>query len=188
MAIQRKNTLDVRKLTYVAILTALVVVLQLLPVKIGPFEIALSVPVIIIGAALCGVGAGAWLGCVFGLVVMFLPGTQAYLTFYDDSLVYSAFCTILVVFGKGALAGVFAALVYKLCEKVNRYFAVFISAIVATVTNTSIFLLGSVLFFQQGVALVVSVFISWNFVIELAVNMLLAPIIYRIINIKKTKQ
>ena len=73
--------IDIKKMTYLAILTAIVVVLQFIPIKIATFELALSVPVIVVGAALCGVGAGAWLGFVFGAVVLMLPGTASFMSF-----------------------------------------------------------------------------------------------------------
>lgn len=171
-------TLDVKKLTYVAVLTAIVVVLQFIPIRIATFELALSVPVIVIGAALCGVGAGAWLGFVFGAVVLMLPGTAAYMSF-------NAFGTVLTVLAKGILAGLAAGAVYKLFEKTNRYLSAFIAAVGATFVNTGVFLVGSLIFFEGDIGLVISVLISVNFLIELAVNVVLSPAVYRIINVKK---
>lgn len=170
--------IDIKKLTYIAVFTAIVVVLQFIPIKIGTFELALSVPAIVIGAALCGIGTGTWLGFVFGAVVLMLPGTAAYLAF-------SPFGTVLTVLLKGAFAGFCSALVYKVLVKINRYLAVFVSAVVATLVNTSVFLIGSLLFFEADIATVIGVFISINFLIELAVNIILVPTIYRVINIKK---
>ena len=149
--------IDIKKMTYLAILTAIVVVLQFIPIKIATFELALSVPVIVVGAALCGVGAGAWLGFVFGAVVI----------------------------AKGCLAGLVSALIYKLSEKINRYFAVVTAAAAATFVNTGVFLIGSLIFFDGNIAVVIGTFISINFLIEIAVNMILVPVVYRIINIKK---
>jgi len=170
--------LDVRKLTYIAVFTAIVVVLQFIPIKFGTFELALSVPAIVVGAALCGIGTGTWLGFVFGAVVLMLPGTAA---FYS----VSAFGTVVTVLLKGTLCGLSAGLVYKLTEGLNRYVASFAAAVVATVVNTGIFLIGSLIFFEGDISTVINVFISINFLIELAVNVVLVPTIYRIINIKK---
>lgn len=169
---------DILKLTYLAVLTALVVVLQLVPIRFGTFELALSVPVIVIGAALCGIGGGAWLGFVFGFVVLLLPGTAAYLSF-------SPVGTVITVILKGALAGVAAAYIYKLLETKNRYVAALVSAVAATFVNTGVFLIGSLIFFESDISIVINVFISINFLIELAINTVLVPTIYRIINIKK---
>ena len=175
---KRKTSIDIKKLVYLALLTGVVVVLQFIPIKIGTFELALSVPVIVIGAALLGMGAGTWLGFVFGFVVLLLPGTAAYLSL-------NTFGTILTVILKGALAGFTAALVYKLLIKLNRYAAVLVAAIVATVVNTGVFLVGSLLFFGGDIAFVINVLISINFLIELVVNIVLVPTVYRVINIKK---
>ena len=61
-----------RRLTGLALLTAIIVVLQIVAsfIKFGPFSITLALAPIIIGAALFGKGAGAWLGGVFGVVVL----------------------------------------------------------------------------------------------------------------------
>ena len=66
-----KKRLDTRTLTGMALLTAVVVILQLLGafVRFGPFSISLVLIPIVVGAALYGVWAGAWLGFVFGVVV-----------------------------------------------------------------------------------------------------------------------
>ena len=173
-----KTKFDIKKITYLAIFTAIVVVLQFIPIKIGTFELALSVPAIVIGAAICGIGAGTWLGFVFGAVVLTLPGTAAYLSF-------SLVGTIVTVLLKGILAGFCAGVVYSLLSKHNRYLAALISAVAATLVNTSVFLAGSLIFFDSDIATVINVFISVNFLIELAVNIILVPTVYRIINIKK---
>jgi len=173
----RKSGTDIKRMVYIAILTALVVLLQFIPIRIGTFELALSVPVIVIGAAICGIGGGAWLGLVFGVIVLFLPGTAAYMSL-------SPVGTVLTVLLKGILAGVCASLVYKALEKVNRYVAALVGAVTATVVNTSVFLIGSLIFFESDISFVINVLISINFLIELAVNIVLVPMIYRVINIK----
>ena len=175
---RKSSRSDIIRLTYLAALTALVVVLQFIPIRFGTFELALSVPVIVIGAALCGVGGGAWLGLVFGVVVLMLPGTAAYLSF-------NAFGTVVTVILKGALAGVVSSVIYKLIEDKNRYVAVLVAAICATLTNTGVFLIGSMIFFESDISTVINVLISLNFIVELAINTVLVPTIYRIINIKK---
>ena len=61
-----------RKLTGLAIFTAVIVVLQILCtfVRFGPFSITLALTPIVIGAAVYGAGSGAFLGFVMGLVVL----------------------------------------------------------------------------------------------------------------------
>ena len=180
-----------RKLTGLAILTALVVILQFLPIK-GPFFlITLTLIPIVIGSALYGAFAGAWLGFIFGVTVLLSGDAAAFLTINIPG-------TIATVLVKGTLAGLAAGLVYKLASKVNRYFGVICSALVAPVVNTGIFLLGCRLFFMDTVngwaaasgyetvgAYMILSLVGINFLIELGVNMVCSPIILRLINIRK---
>ena len=182
---QRSKSIDVRKMTYLAIFSALVFVFQVIAIPVGGFfeTSALPVAVIVIGAALFGIKGGAWLGFVFGISVMILPGTQAYLTFGDNKF-YSVFCTIAVVFLKGILAGIASGAVYNLLRKVNKYLSVLISGIAAVTVNTGVFLLGSVLFFEATFAQMMTALLLTSYLIELFTSVLLAPTVLRIINIK----
>ena len=70
------------RLTALAILTALVIVLQTVAsgIRIGPIPISLTLVPIVVGAVLLGPAAGAGLGAVFGLIAgyfgaMGYPGT-----------------------------------------------------------------------------------------------------------------
>ena len=180
-----------RKLTGLAILTALVVILQFLPVK-GPFiRITLTLVPIVIGSALYGAFAGAWLGFIFGVTVLLSGDAAAFLTINIPG-------TIATVLVKGILAGLAAGLVYKLASKVNRYFGVICSALVAPVVNTGIFLLGCRLFFMDTVngwaaasgyenvgAYMILSLVGINFLIELGVDLVCSPVILRLINIRK---
>lgn len=180
MKTQQNSKLDLRNLIYLAIFTALVVVVQFIPIRFGTFELALSVPIIVIGAALLGPLSGAWLGFVFSFVVLLLPGTAAYLSF-------NLFGTIVTVLLKGTLAGLAAGLVYRALQGFNRYVACLVSAVAATLVNTSVFLIGSLIFFESDIATVIGVLISLNFIIELIVNVVLVPTLYRIIEVGKNK-
>lgn len=83
---------NAKKIAGVGLLTALVVVLQLLGsfIKFGTVSISLVLVPIVVGAALYGVGAGAWLGGVFAVVVLCQPDTALFLNM-------SIFGTILTV-------------------------------------------------------------------------------------------
>lgn len=180
-----------RKLTGLAILTALVVILQFLPIK-GPFFlITLTLVPIVIGSALYGALAGAWLGFIFGVTVLLSGDAAAFLTINIPG-------TIATVLVKGTLAGLAAGLVYKLASKVNRYFGVICAALVAPVVNTGVFLLGCRLFFMDTVngwaaasgyenvgAYMILSLVGINFLIELGVDLVCSPVILRLINIRK---
>ena len=61
-----------KELTLAAILTAIVVLLQCLGafIKLGPFSVSAVLVPIVIGAAMGGISIGAWLGFVFGVMVL----------------------------------------------------------------------------------------------------------------------
>ena len=98
-----------KKIATLGILTAVVIVLQLMGsfIRFGQFSISLVLIPIVVGAALYGPLAGAWLGFVFSLVVL-LSGDAA------SFLAVNVFGTILTVIAKGTIAGYFSGLVYKI--------------------------------------------------------------------------
>lgn len=177
-----------RKLTALALLTAIVVVLQALAISIrfGVFTITLVLAPIIVGAALYGVGAGAWLGFVFGVVVV--------LTDAGPFLAVSVIGTIITCISKGVLSGLAAGAVYRLLEKKNSLLASICAGICAPMVNTGVFLIGCRLFFYDTVAawgaavgfentalyMIVS-FVGINFLVELGINLVLSSAIVQII-------
>ena len=187
-----KSKTKVFRLTYLAILTAIVVVLQLLGsfIKFGPFEISLVLLPIVLGVVTGGPMAGAWLGLIFGVCVLVSPSTQAFMTVH-------AIGTILTVLSKGVLCGLVAGLVFKALEKINKYVAIVTAAVVCPIVNTGVFLLGTRLFFWKTIAewaagagkgswaYVIFVMIGANFLFELLFNIVLCPIIVRLLNATK---
>ncbi len=187
----RRYTPDIKKLVYLAILTALVCILQVISnVTAGllPVPITLTLVPIVMGAALCDKWSGTWLGVAFAAVVILSGASEPFLTI-------NPFGTVVTVLLKGALAGLLAGLVYSLLEKKNRYLAIIAAGAVAPIVNTGIFILGCYVFFYDyvmslaaGTAMfvfVITVFAGVNFLIELGLNMLLAPTVLRLVNIKK---
>ncbi len=181
-----------QKMVLGAIFTAIVIVLQLLGsfIRFGPFSISLVLVPIVIGSALCGYKIGAWLGFVFGATVLLSGDAAAFLGI-------NVLGTVVTVLLKGALCGIAAGLVYKLLQGKNKYVAVIATAIVCPIVNTGVFLLGCTVFFlptitQWGVAAgftnaAAYMFLGLaggNFLVELATNIILAPVILRVINFK----
>ncbi len=172
------------------VLTAIVIVLQMVgaSIKFGAFSISLILIPVVLGAALCGPVVSAWLGLVFGAVVLLSGDAAAFLAISVPG-------TVITVLLKGTLCGLFAGLVFNALKKKNITLATIIAAIVAPVTNTGIFLLGCRIFFFDAVkewgvgAGFVSVtkymlvgFVGLNFLFELLTNIVLCPIVVRIIN------
>ena len=177
-------------LTQLALLTAITIILQLLSayVRFGPFQIALALIPIVIGAALHGIGAGAWLGAVFGLVVL-LNGDAA--LFYA----FSVPGTIVTVMLKGIAAGAAAGLIYRLLEKKNKTLAAIAAAVTVPMINTGMFVLGCYAFFlpllrewaggQNVSAFLFLTVIGGNFLFELATIALLSGVIVRVVGMWK---
>lgn len=178
-----------QKVVGMGLFTAIIVALQMLAsaIKFGPFSITLVLAPIVIGAALYGIGAGAWLGLTFGVTVLISGDASAFLTINPIG-------TVLTVIAKGMVAGIVAAMIYKTIEKKNKTVAVVAAGIACPIVNTGIFLIGCYLFFQEwliavfgttGFATVITGFVSVNFAVELGINMLLASVIVRIIDLGK---
>ena len=187
----KKSKVNIKNLALTGLLTAIVAVLQYMAVFLrlnGLFSVSLVLVPIVIGAALCGKRAGAWLGFVFSVMVFVTGDATLFLGI-------NFWGTVVTVLLKGMLAGFLTALVYQLFANKNRYVAVIVSAIVCPVVNTGIFLLGSRLFFYDtisqwalekgqpvGVYMLVGL-VGLNFVFELLVNVILAPVIVRLVDV-----
>ena len=166
------NRNDIRQLTGVSILTALVVVLQLLAngVSFGGIPLNLTLCPIIIGAALYGPAAGALLGTVFGAVVVItgFAGTGGAFASLLCSLAPFAFVFSMTL--KGTLSGLAAGVVYSVVTgKIsgnansaelsrenksdisgnNRNAAVVLAGIAAPLANTLAFVLSMFIFWRE---------------------------------------
>ncbi len=187
-----KRKQQTKQLVLGAILTALVIILQFMGsfIRLGMFSISLVLIPIVIGAATCGVKIGGWLGLVFGFTVLISGDAAAFLAIDVAG-------TIITVLLKGIACGLCAGLVYKVLEKYNRYVAVIAAAIVCPLVNTGVFLLGCFVFFleaikewgtSQGFNNVVKYMflglVGGNFFFELGSNIILSPVIVRILNIE----
>ena len=180
---------NVSKMVGIALLIAIVVVLQLLGqfIKFGPVSISLVLMPIVVGAAVYGPTAGAVLGLAFGVVVLLQPDTAF---FYGMSVIG----TVVTVLVKGTLCGWIAGLTYRAFAKKNKILGVAMAAVICPVVNTGIFFLGCVTFFLEPLAAtgienvamyVITVFIGFNFVAEFVANVLCCPIIVRLLHVLK---
>lgn len=186
---------NVKRMAGIALLMAMVVVMQFLSVMIPPIggvSISLVLIPIVLGAALFGPGAGALLGATFGVVVFINCVTGA------DSggqVVFQAnpVLCFLVVMGKGVLAGLASGCIYRLVKKKDAagYKAMLCAAAICPVVNTGVFILCMLTFFHSvleawsaggGVAaFILSGLILVNFIPELAINLVFSPASQRIL-------
>lgn len=185
-----KNT---KKIVGVALFTAIVVVLQLLGsfIRFGPFSISLVLIPIVVGTALYGIGAGAWLGLAFGVTVLASGDAGAFLAVNVPG-------TIITVLAKGVASGLIPGAIYKLIEKKNKTAATICAAVASPIANTGVFLIGCLIFFMPTIngwaaamgiesagTYMITTLVGLNFVFELLVNVILSPIIIRLIGLGK---
>lgn len=188
------STEKTRRMVGLSILTALVVVLQFVAsfVLVGTFPLTLTLVPVVIGAALYGPKAGAWLGGVFGVVVliMCIVGVdKGGVILWNVNPILTAVLCIL----KGALAGLCAGAVYKVIARKNSFGGVIGAAIVSPVVNTGTFIIGLTVFFnptlvewagaagKDVINYILIVLVGVNFVIELVLNLVLSSVIERLI-------
>ncbi len=141
-------------MTELALLTAIVILMAFTPLgylKVGAVEITFIVIPVAIGAVLLGVGAGAFLGLVFGLTSfaqcfgMSVFGTMMF--------AQAPIRTAIVCIVPRILVGVVPALVFmglqKICKK--RTINTAIACVLAPITNTVLYL-GCMVFLVQDLA------------------------------------
>ena len=207
-----KKFFSARNITYLAVLLALVIVLQVFSgyFQIGTTRLSFVLVPITLGGMIIGVWAGLFLGLAFGLVVIIdaLCGLDAFTLLLINASPASAAFTILLCLAKGAAAGVGPALLFKFISKKNAYVATFVAALAAPILNTGVFVVGAFcmpnvlndVFASLGInvtglsaAYVVFVLcVGINFFVEFAINLVSAPAIYTVdkvvtkhINVKK---
>ena len=191
------KTTNTKKLTAIAILSALIIVLQIASsfIKFGAVNITLALTPIIIGAALYGPGCGAFLGFVMGLVV-FISGLLG----WDGGFVQllmgeNAIMTVLLCLVKSTAGGYVAGLLYKLISDKNKFAATLTAGVALPVVNTGIFVLGMMTIFnptvqsfaegsgKSAIAFLLFAMIGINFIIEMVVNIVLSSAVTRIIHV-----
>lgn len=191
----------IKRMVGIALLMAMVIVLQfvgsMIPPIGGTVSISLVLIPIIVGAAIYGPSAGATLGATFAVVTIIncITGADP-----GGAMVFQAnpVLCILVVGGKSVLCGIASGWIYKLLSKKNAYVAMLCAAIICPVVNTGTFVTCMLLFFKpvlsawaggtDVITYVLTGLVLCNFVPELILNMVFSPAghqITRIVN--KTK-
>lgn len=196
MESKKSKFFSARNVSFLGFLVALVIVLQACSgfFKIGATSLSFVLIPILLGGMLLGVGAGALLGAVFGVVVIVdaLAGLDPFTILL---LEHQPIFTVILCLVKGVAAGVLPTLAFKAISKKNKYAAVFTAAVLAPVCNTGIFILGGLmmsgtigtLFAEpNGVSVIYFLVIGCagiNFLVELALNLVLAPALYTVENV-----
>ena len=183
------NRSRIHSLTGLAIMSAIVVVLQLLGsfIRFGPASVSLVLVPIVVGAAVFGPSAGALLGGVFSVVVLLQPDTSF---FYGISF----FGTVLTVLTKGIMSGWLSGLVFRAVRGKYEILAVILSAAICPIVNTGIFSVGCRLFFWDALGemgngnalfFLITGMIGINFLAEFIFNIICGPVIVRVLHALK---
>lgn len=197
---ERQKFFSAKTITGIAVLTALVVLLQMVlgSIRIGITSFSLVLIPIALGGMLYGPLAGGFLGLVFGFITLMYGVTGAdpftAILLNDHPIITSLLCL-----GKGTFAGLFSGLAFMLLKRVNEYVGVFVSAAITPIVNTGLFILGALTmsdtlsanFVADGTTVIYFLVIGCagiNFLVEFAVNLLSAPAVYRVIGIIKRRK
>lgn len=204
----RKNSMEVivmkktsfftaRNIAYFAVLLALVVVLQLFASAVPMFGITLNfslIPIVLAGIFF-GAPGGGLLGLASGVVtfitaaVMGREPATAFLFQANPALL------TLVCIGKTTVAGAVAGMLYRLVAKKSAFAASYVASVAVPVLNTGLYLLGMVAMKSDvaaylgteaaaGAVFVAVLGLIWiNFLLEILIDVLLAPALYRVVSI-----
>jgi len=201
MSISNTKKVDkTARMVTLAILTALIIILQIVSnfIKFGPVQITLALTPIIIGAALYGMWAGAFLGTVLGGVILVwglcgLDGGFVLTLMGINPVLTVAACVL-----KTTFAGLVAGAIYAAISNKNDIVASFVAGGLCPIVNTGLFVLTMLTVFvdlmksaaevagaQNVIVYTLSAFIGINFLVELIVNMVLATAVTRIIRLAR---
>lgn len=190
------STSKVKKLTGIALITALEIILNYISgfITIGQVNINLALIPIIVGACMYGPSAGAFIGAINGVMTCFAPSTLALF------MPHNPIATVILCILKTGAAGFAAGLIYKLISRDGRHelTGTIAASAAVPIINTGIYILGVYAFFlpiyeqwnENGINIFMFVILSVltvNFVIELAVSLILSPAVQRIIRAASSK-
>lgn len=192
----REKTLT---MVQIALLSALVVVLQVFfsAIRIGVVTLNFVLVPIVIAGVLIGPMAGLIVGAFAGLTTFIQVFTSGDV-FYVFLMTNNAVATALICIVKTAAAGFLAGLIYNLISRMGKtgkaknYIASLTASVVCPVVNTGLFVIGMLVFFGGAlttdatfgsmasgnlVPFVLVGLVGVNFFFELALNVIICPLI-----------
>ena len=186
----KNSSEQVKKITGIAILIAIEIVLQTIGNYVafpGGIAINLALIPIALGAIMYGPLAGAILGFINGLVILFAPSTMVFWS-------YSKIGTIVTCLTKCTLAGVVSGLLYMLISKKNKLIGSIVASLIIPIINTTLFIVLYVTIFNglykesapadmTLLKLLFTTFIAINFILEFSITTVLTPTINKVIKI-----
>lgn len=198
---KRKPFFSARNIAYLAVLVALLIVLQLFASAIPMFGVTLNfslIPIVLAGIFF-GMWGGGLLGLISGLLTFLVTavmGREPSTAFFFQA---SPVILTLTCIGKTTIAGLAAGFLYQVIAKKSALAASYVAAVVVALLNTGLYLLG-IIFMKDAAsqylgteatagAVFIAVFaLVWlNFVLETVINVLFAPAICRIEKVVNSK-
>jgi len=190
------------KMVQIALLSALVVVIQLFfsAVRVGPVNLNFAlIPIVI---------AGIFTGPVGGLIVGILAGITTIIQVFTAGDVFNvllvshnAVATAIICIIKTGTAGLVCGLSYKLMQKFTKNPGInaILPSVLCPTINTAIFCLGMLLFFTSAfeadpnfgiprnemIYFVIVTLALVNYLLELAVTVLISPIVTKALSSTK---
>ncbi len=180
-----------KRITYLAILSALVILFQCMATVIGvTWKVVptLALIPIILGVVILGVWEGTFLGFVFCTVV-FIFGISGYDASTYAMIQYRPVLTTALIYVKGCFAPFVSGIVYNLTKNKMPKASIWIASALCPIINTLIYCLGMFFFldflrgagYNQNAMYVVFILLPGvNFLIEFTLNLVLTPAIVRV--------
>lgn len=189
----RTRNEKLRKAVAFAMLAAVVALLQvfggLIPMPGGIAPTLALIP-IVLGGVMLGVGYGAALGGIFGLITVFQAplGALTAVLFAEEPVLF-----VLIAMVKAIAAGAVPALVFRAFPREYRFAGVVVASLAAPIVNTVLFVLGSFTILDafdvyikanelgiSAVKLLFGVIISTNFLAEMIISAVVSPAVYQV--------
>ena len=186
---QQKGFFSAKNVTGIAVLLALVIVLQTFggTITIGAVQLNFTLIPIVLGAIMFGPWVGGFLGFACGVVVL-IQVIMGLVPFYALIWANDPIVTTLTCIVKTTAAGVIAGALFKLFVKKNAL----VAAGAVPVVNTSLFIVGCLFMTdsvyvmaggQNVLGFILVGVVTFNFFVEFAINLLVAPALYRVLRI-----
>jgi uncharacterized membrane protein len=188
---RQKKFFCTSNIVYLAILTTLLVVLNLLSTVFKIItNVNLTLVPIVLGALVLGWRGGLILGLISGLMT-YLFGVVGVDAFTNILFTNHPILTFLVCTVKTTAAGAVGGLIYSLIKKKNKYVATFVASGLIPIINTAIFIVGALTMYNTIASkfspdvmyFLVITCEGVNFLIEFAINLVVAPAIHVVINV-----
>lgn len=192
---EKKAFFSSKNVTGMAVLLALVIVLQAVggTISIGAVQLNFTLIPIVLGAIMFGPWVGGILGFACGAVVLIqvIMGSVPFyaLIWTNDPVVTTLTCIV-----KTTAAGIVSGLVYQWISQKNELVAMFVASGIVPVVNTLLFIVGCLFMTNsvhqmaggQNVLVFILVgLVTFNFFIEFAINLIVAPSLHRVIGVLK---